>query len=122
MPCRRGLRPLLTRASRAVIHHVPVLILAHFPALLPQLARDALRRRRRVRLPSVGGHVRRRGLRCRRALLLVRLLELVLCHTLLCVVLGFLGAVGIDAAFGEVVGAAAGYDEGAPAVAMIRLV
>jgi hypothetical protein len=37
-------------------------------------------------------------------------------------VLGFLGAVGVDAAFGEVVGAAAGYDEGTPAVAMVRLV
>ena len=43
----------------------------------------------------------------------------------MCVVLGFLGAVLI--AFGaglayEVVGAAAGYDEGTPAVAMVRLV
>ena len=53
---------------------------------------------------------------------MVCLLELVLCHALLGVVLGFLGAVGVDAAFGEVVGAAAGYDEGAPAVAIDGLV
>jgi hypothetical protein len=45
------------------------------------------------------------------------LLELVLREALFVVGFGFCGAVGIDGFFGEVVGAAAGDYEGAPAVA-----
>ena len=58
----------------------------------------------------------------RGGVLRVGLLELPLRGALLGVELGFVRAVGVDAAFGEVVGAAAGYDEGTPAVAMVRLV
>lgn len=46
------------------------------------------------------------------------LLELELAHALLVVGFGFGGAVGVDAAFGEEVGATAGDDEGRPAVAV----
>jgi hypothetical protein len=48
----------------------------------------------------------------------VLLLELVYADALLSVAFGFRGALGVDGLFGEVVGAAAGDDEGAPAVAM----
>lgn len=44
--------------------------------------------------------------------------QLVLREALLSLRFGFRGAVRVDAAFGEVVGAAAGDDEGAPAVAV----
>lgn len=54
-------------------------------------------------------------------MLRVSLLELVLCLALLRIDLGFLGAVGVDAALGEVVGAAACDDEGSPAVAITLL-
>lgn len=47
----------------------------------------------------------------------VFLLELEDADALLAVGFGFCGAVGVDAAFGEEVGAAAGDDEGCPAVA-----
>lgn len=53
--------------------------------------------------------------------LLVGLLELILRHALFGVEVGLAGAVGVDAAFGEVVRAAAGNDEGAPAVAILSL-
>jgi hypothetical protein len=45
------------------------------------------------------------------------LFELEDADALLAVCFGLCGAVGVDAAFGEEVGAAAGDDEGAPAVA-----
>ena len=45
------------------------------------------------------------------------MLELVLRHAFLGVEVGFSRAVGVDAALGKVVGAAAGGDEGRPAVA-----
>lgn len=47
------------------------------------------------------------------------LLELEDADALLAVGLGFCSAVGVDAAFGEEVGAATGNDEGCPAVAVI---
>jgi hypothetical protein len=47
----------------------------------------------------------------------VLLLELEDGDAFLAVCFGFCGALGVDAAFGEEVGAAAGDDEGAPAVA-----
>tara|TARA_R110002003_G_scaffold1110_4_gene22380 strand:+ start:11480 stop:11809 length:330 start_codon:yes stop_codon:yes gene_type:complete len=50
------------------------------------------------------------------------LFELEDAHAFLPVGFGFGGAVGVDAAFGEVVGAAAGDDERGPAVAMLVLV
>jgi hypothetical protein len=46
------------------------------------------------------------------------LFELVNADALLAVGFGFCGAVGVDGLFGEEVGAATGYDEGGPAVAM----
>ena len=45
------------------------------------------------------------------------MLEFIKADALLAVGFGFCGAVGVDAAFGEEVGAAAGDDEGGPAVA-----
>jgi hypothetical protein len=51
----------------------------------------------------------------------VLLLELVNADALLAVGFGFCGAVGIDGLFGEEVGAAAGDDEGGPAVAIVLL-
>jgi hypothetical protein len=48
----------------------------------------------------------------------VLLLELEDGDAFLAVRLGFGGALGVDAAFGKVVGAAAGDDQGAPAVAL----
>ena len=51
----------------------------------------------------------------------ISVLKLVLRHALLRIDLGFLGAVGVDAALGEVVGAAARDDEGSPTVAIIPL-
>lgn len=47
------------------------------------------------------------------------MLELVGALALGAVEFGFCGAVGVDAAFGEEVGAAAGDDEGRPAVAAV---
>jgi hypothetical protein len=49
------------------------------------------------------------------------LLELPELDAFLAVGFGFCGALGIDATFGEEVGAAAGYYEGCPAVAMGQL-
>jgi hypothetical protein len=50
------------------------------------------------------------------------LLELVLREALFVVYFGFCGAVRVDGFFGEVVGAAAGDYEGAPAVTLYGLV
>jgi len=50
------------------------------------------------------------------------LLELEQADALLAVGFGFCGAVRVDAAFGEEIGASAGDDEGGPAVAMGLLV
>jgi hypothetical protein len=50
------------------------------------------------------------------------LFELEDAHAFLPVGFGFGGAVGVDAAFGKVVGAAAGDDERGPAVAVLVLV
>lgn len=46
------------------------------------------------------------------------MLHLVDAHALLSVELCFVGSVCVDAAFGEEIGAAAGDDEGSPAVAV----
>ena len=120
MPRWCRLCALLARASRVIICRVPVPILAHLVPLPAQLASNALGRGRRVGLPGVGRHVR--GCRLRRGRLLsISVLKLVLRHALLRIDLGFLGAVGVDAALGEVVGAAARDDEGSPTVAIIPL-
>lgn len=95
------------------------------PVLTPDLARQRALIRRTPRRRRVRADYRIRadcGVRRGGAVQAVRLLELVLSLPLHAVGFGFLRAVCVDRFLREVVGAAAGGDQGRPAVAVVLLV